>query len=65
MRQMTGRSALAESLVAKMRLVMNAEDSAIEEAVAVVAERAQFSRGPCGFGAPQNAQHAVRPAIRA
>lgn len=48
---------------------MNAEDwatalSGIENAVAVP-ERAQFPRGPYGSGAPQNARHAVRVAIRA
>lgn len=49
---------------------MNAVDcataiSAIEKAVAVVPERTQFPRGPCGSGAPPNARHAVRLTIRA
>ncbi|MHB0791287.1 hypothetical protein [Bradyrhizobium sp. 5.13L] len=39
--------------------------SAVEEAVAAVPERVQFPRGPPGSGAPQNARHAVRLAIRA
>lgn len=49
---------------------MNAENwatalSAVEEAVAAVPERAEFPRGLRGSGAPQNARHAVRLAIRA
>lgn len=49
---------------------MNAENwatafSAVEEAVTAVPERAEFPRGLRGSGAPQNARHAVRLAIRA
>lgn len=70
MRQTMGPQALAEPILTKLGLAMSAEGwvtaiSAIEEAVAEAPERAQSSRGPCGSGAPQNARHAVRLAIRA
>lgn len=57
MRQTVGQQALAERILTKLALAMNAEDwattiSVIEETVAEAPERAQSSRGPCGSGAP-------------